>query len=216
MSNLPFVVAITGSSGAVYGLRLVQALVELREPVIYLLSEPARTVLREELGIDVGAREGAELSQALFAPAVAERLQTFLPSDFAAPVSSGSFQTRALIVCPASMASVGRFAAGLTTNLIDRAFDVALKERRPIVLVPRETPLSSIHLENLLKLSRLGVTILPASPAFYHNPSGITELLDFVCGKVLDSVGLQHDLFKRWRSHEPPFTRAKEVGAFHA
>lgn len=198
----PIVVAITGSSGSVYGLRLVQVLVEAGERVLYLLSDPARTVLAEELALDTTGLEGDALSRKLFSERVAERVQTFRSDDFAAPVSSGSFRTRALVVCPASMATVGRFAAGLTTNLIDRAFDVALKERRPIVVVPRETPLSPIHLENLLKLARLGVTVLPASPAFYHNPSRVSELLDFICGKILDQLGVEHRLFARWRSED--------------
>ncbi len=199
-SKPPFVVSITGSSGSVYGLRLVQVLVEAGEPVIYLLTDPARKVLFEELGIETEGLEGEALSRKLFSSQVAERVETFSADDFAAPVSSGSYRTRALIVCPASMATVGRFAAGLTSNLIDRAFDVALKERRPIVVVPRETPLSAIHLENLLKLARLGVTVLPASPAFYHNPGRVSELLDFICGKILDVLGVEHQLFARWRS----------------
>ena len=127
-----------------------------------------------------------------------ERLGYYGGDDFFAPVASGSSAPDAMVVCPCSMGSLGRIAAGLSSSLLERVADVMLKEGRPLLLVPRETPLSAIHLENMLKLARLGVRIVPPMPAFYHHPQSLDDLVDFVVGKVLDQLGVEHRLFKRW------------------
>ena len=192
--------AITGASGAVYGLRLTEELLRAGCRVSLLLSRCGRAVLKEECGIDWEGDEAAvnRLIRTHFA--VDDRLTYFQDDNFFAPLASGSAAADALVICPCSLGTVGRIATGLSTTLIERAADVMLKEGRPLVLVPREMPLSALHLENLLKLARLGARIVPPMPAFYHQPESIADLVDFVVGKVLDQVGVEHDLFTRWGS----------------
>lgn len=191
--------AITGASGAVYGLRLLGCLLEAGETVHLMFSDAARAVLAVEEGIDL-PREQAELAAALRTRTGAQGgvLHLHGRDEWTAPVASGSNAPRALVVCPCSMGTLAAIASGASNNLIERAADVALKERRRLILVPRETPLSAIHLENMLKLARLGVTLLPASPGFYHRPQSVAELVDFVVARVLDALDISQSLVARW------------------
>ena len=214
----PYIVAITGASGIVYGVRLLQVLAEQKMPVELVMSDTARIVAKEELGIELaGVKSGREICE-MFGIAVRHlrgvhegvpeegtmdisevdgvRLHDF--KDFTAPIASGSYPTEAMVVVPCSMGTLGAIASGLSQNLIHRAADCTLKENRKLVLVPRETPLSAIHLENMLKLARLGVRIVPAMPAFYSGQKEIRELVDFVVGKTLDQLGIPHTLYPRW------------------
>lgn len=194
---MTILVAITGASGAIYGLRLTRELLNAGCRVSLLLSEPGRQVLNHETGLGWSAESAERLRQVreYFAPGAIDCLEN---SDLFAAVASGSNPPAAMVICPCSMGTAGRVAAGLSETLIERAADVMLKERRPLLLVPRETPLSAIHLENLLRLTRAGAVVIPAMPAFYHAPRSIDDLVDFVVGKVLDQLKLPHALFTRW------------------
>jgi len=181
---------ITGASGALYGKKLIEELSEICE--LHLCITPdGLTNINLELGTGFDTPE--EFLQSLKRNAV---LHSF--RDFAAPVSSGSFLVDSYIIAPASMGFVGRAAGGISSNLIERCADVAMKERRNLVILFREMPLSLIHLENLTKLTRAGAVCMPASPGFYHAPSEIDDLISFVVGKIFDIIGIRHNLFKRW------------------
>jgi 4-hydroxy-3-polyprenylbenzoate decarboxylase len=191
--------AITGASGAVYGLRLLDELLGAGIRVSLVVSSAGRLVLAEEQGLDLPAdpaEQGRLLRQRTGAGD--DRLACYGENDFFAPMASGSNPPDAMVVCPCTMGTVGRIAAGLSGNLLERAADVMIKENRPLLLVPRETPLSAIHLENLLKLARLGVRIVPPMPGFYGAPQTVDDLVNFVVGKVLDQLGVEHSLFTRW------------------
>lgn len=192
-----FVVAITGASGSVYGLTLVSELLRAGERVSLMLTPAGLQVLQHETGLDWSTeiKEQRLQVQEHFASIAVDCLAM---DDFWAGAASGSAATDAMIVVPCSMGTAGRIAAGLSGNLLERAADVMLKERRPLVLVPRETPFNTIHLENLLRLSRAGAVVLPAMPGFYHGPKKMDDLVNFVVGKVLDQLGVQHSLFERW------------------
>jgi flavin prenyltransferase len=201
--------AITGASGAVYGLRLTEELLRAGSQVNLLISAAGFTVLAAENGLEwVGTADQVDRNlQEYFAPAISMGLDTtagepslhyYAENNFFAPIASGSSAPDAMVICPCSLGTVGRIAAGLSNTLIERAADVMLKEGRPLLLVPREMPLSALHLENLLKLARLGVRIVPPMPAFYHQPQTMADLVDFVVGKVLDQLGIEHGLFQRW------------------
>ncbi|MDT8445019.1 MAG: flavin prenyltransferase UbiX [Desulfuromonadales bacterium] len=196
-----FVVAITGASGSLYGLRLIRELLRAGERVSLILSSAGRQVLNHETGLgwSENIKQQRQQVQEHFASIAVECLAN---DDFMASAASGSAAADAMIVIPCSMGSVGRIAAGVSGNLLERAADVMLKERRPLVLVPRETPFNTIHLENLLRLSRAGAVILPAMPGFYHLPKTIDDLLDFVVGKVLDVLNVEHSLFTRWGENQ--------------
>jgi len=198
------VVAITGASGAVYGLRLCQELLAGGHDLGVLVSRSGLTVLRAENGLDWGGSEtrmGELLCSHFRVPP--DRLRFFAEDNLLAPIASGSSAPDALVVCPCSMGTVARIAAGTSGNLLERCADVMLKERRRLVLVPRETPLSEIHLENMLRLARMGVRMVAAMPAFYHGPQSVGDLVDFVVGKVLDSLELENRLYRRWGEAEP-------------
>lgn len=192
-----FVVAITGASGSIYGLGLVRELLAAGERVSLILSEAGRRVLNHEAGLDWSAeiREQRRQVQEHFTSIAVDCLAI---DDFWAGAASGSAAADAMIVIPCSMGTAGRIAAGLSGNLLERAADVMLKERRPLIVVPRETPFNTIHLENLLRLSRGGAIVLPAMPGFYHGPQTMDDLVDFVVGKVLDQLAVPHSLFRRW------------------
>lgn len=198
MSAKPYVVGITGASGAVYGIRFVELLTELGHSVALIVSKAARLVIAEELGVSVGnAADKGEL-KTFFPPPLLERISLYSNEDLTAPVASGSYPTQGMIVIPCSTGTLGSIANGISTNLIHRSAECALKEGRRLVIVPRETPLSAIQLENLLKLARLGVRVVPANPGFYSGARSIQDLVDFVVGKVLDALEIPHALYPRW------------------
>jgi 4-hydroxy-3-polyprenylbenzoate decarboxylase len=192
-----FVVAITGASGSVYGLRLVSELLRSGGRVSLILTSAGRQVLNHETGLEWSAEMKVQRHQVqeYFASIAVDCLAI---DDFWAGAASGSAAADAMIIVPCSMGTLGRVAAGLSGNLLERAADVMLKERRRLLLVPRETPFNNIHLENLLRLSQSGAVILPAMPGFYHGPQTIEDLVDFVVGKILDQLDVQHSLFIRW------------------
>lgn len=208
----PFVVALTGASGAVYGARLLEVLLAAGERLHLVVSPAANEVMRAELG--VVAREPSQLEE-LFAaareamgdprdsplvdiPTLSSLVTWHAHGDYAASIASGSYLTRGMVICPCSMDTLASVAHGLGTNLVHRAAAVHLKERRPLVLVPRETPLGSIQLANMTRLAEAGAIILPAMPGFYHRPESIGELIDFVVARICDQLGVRHELSRRW------------------
>ena len=198
---LRFFVGLTGASGHRYAEALVRALVEAGHGVDLSVTEAGAKVLRHELDVDAGVR-GERLAgvlEAWLGPDVSTGVRAFESDRIEAPASSGTALTGGVILCPCSMGTLARVAAGFSSNLVERAADVALKERRPLVLVPRETPLSPVHLENLLRLARLGAVVLPAMPGFYHHPRTLEDLVDHVVGKVLDRLGVEHRRGARWK-----------------
>nr|WP_194710062.1 flavin prenyltransferase UbiX [Pseudoalteromonas sp. S16_S37] len=191
--------AFSGASGAPYGLRLLEVLVAMNYQVFVLISSAARVVLDTESNIKLSGNEQkatAQLSE-LF-NAQPEQIQVFGKDNWFSPVASGSAAPKKMVVCPCSAGSVSAIATGASDNLLERAADVVIKERGQLILVPRETPFSSIHLENMLKLSQLGVTIMPAAPGFYHQPQSIEDLVDFMVARILDHLHIEHTLTKRW------------------
>ena len=196
-----FFVGLTGASGHPYATALVRGLVAAGHSVDVSVTGAGAKVMRHELGIDPGPR-GERLSERLadWLGAESARSVRAFPSDaIEAPPASGTALTGGAILCPCSMGTLARISAGLSSNLVERAADVALKEGRPLVLVPRETPLSQIHLENMLRLARMNAIVLPAMPGFYHRPSTIDELVAHVVGKILDRLGVEHALGARWK-----------------
>jgi 4-hydroxy-3-polyprenylbenzoate decarboxylase len=192
-------VAFTGASGLPYGLRLVESLLAADVRVWLMYSQAAQLVAKEEMDLvlPVQPREAQRLLAERFG-AGEERLAVFGREDWNAPLASGSNPPDAYVICPCSMGTLAKVAAGLADDLIARAADVALKEGRPLILVPRETPFSAIHLENMLKLSRAGAVILPPNPGFYHRPQSVQDLVDFVVARILDRLGVEHRLLRRW------------------
>ncbi len=191
--------ALTGASGMAYGLRLLETLLAGGCRVYLLVSQAAQIVAKQELDLALPANP-KELEAFLierFSPQPGQ-LKVFGREEWFAPVASGSNPADTMVVCPCTMGTLAAIAQGLSDNLIERAADVMLKEGRKLVLVPRETPFSAIHLENMLKLARLGVVILPANPGFYHHPQTVGEVVDFVVARVLDQVGVPHQLLARW------------------
>lgn len=195
--------ALTGASGMPYGIRLLECLLKADVRVYLLYSQAAQIVARQEMDLSLPARakDAAAFFSARFGAAPGQ-LQAFGREEWFAPVASGSNPTDAMVVCPCTMGTLAAIAAGMADNLIERAADVALKEARKLILVARETPLSAIHLENMLKLSRAGAIILPANPGFYHHPQSAQDLVDFVVARILDHVGIDHGLMPRWGETE--------------
>ena len=196
----PVCLALTGASGLAYGLRLLECLLRAERPVQLVYSQAAQIVARQELDLELPSRP-AEARTALLArlPGVpAELLQVFGREEWFAPIASGSNPPQAMVVCPCTMGTLAAIAQGLSDNLIERAADVVLKEGRKLILVPRETPFSVLHLENMLRLARMGVVILPANPGFYHHPQTVGELVDFVVARILDQLAVAHSLMPRW------------------
>lgn len=228
MSNL--VVAITGASGSVYAVRLLDVLLASGSDVHVTISPAAVQVFRQELDLNVDVQRfdatqlGLPLDEANFKNSSFARLFSLPGSgqpqrpivprgkagdapgrliyhhfqDYSAGIASGSFLTAGMVICPCSMGTLASLANGQSSNLIHRAADVHLKERRKLIVVPRETPLGSIQLANMKRLSDAGAVVLPAMPGFYHRPAGIRDLVDFVVGRICDQLGIGHDLFRRW------------------
>ncbi|MDD2337252.1 MAG: UbiX family flavin prenyltransferase [Geobacteraceae bacterium] len=193
------ILAITGASGARYGLRLCEELLATGHTLTLLVSTAGFEVLRAEAGIDWNGEEhevSARLREHFHAQE--SRLCYYAGDNLLAPVASGSSAADAMVVCPCSMGSLARIACGNSGNLLERSADVMLKEKRPLVLVPRETPLSEIHLENMLKLARMGTRIVPAMPGLYHAPQTVEQMINFVVGKVLEALGIEHSLYRPW------------------
>lgn len=203
MSTRRFALALTGASGAIYGLRLAEELLKTGSHLTLLITKAGFTVLKEECALNWAGTPG-EVSARIRSHFGTDgaNLDFYGEDDFCAPIASGSAAPDALIIAPCSMGSLARIACGNSGNLIERCADVMLKERKPLVLVPRETPLNEIHLENMLKLSRMQASIIPAMPGFYHQPRTMEDLVDFVVGKVLDRLGLEHTLFRPWGAQE--------------
>lgn len=191
--------AITGASGAPYALRLLECLVAADYQVFVLVSGAARVVLDTESGIQLPAHpeRGTQFLTERY-QASDGQIRVCGKDEWFAPVASGSAAPKQMVVCPCSTGSLAAIATGMSDNLIERAADVVIKERGQLILVPRETPLSAIHLEHMLTLAKLGVTIMPAAPGFYQNPEGISDLVDFMVARLLDHLGLEQTLLPRW------------------
>ena len=191
--------ALSGASGMAYGLRLLECLLAADVRVYLLVSQAAHLVAKQELGVALPARASdleKQLSEGLNARD--GQLHVFGREDWNAPVASGSNPADAMVVCPCSMGTLAAIAHGLSDNLIERAADVMLKEQRKLILVPREAPFSTLHLENMLKLSKMNAVILPANPGFYHHPQTVEAIIDFIVARILDQLGIGHTLMARW------------------
>lgn len=193
-----FTVAITGASGSAYGLRLVEQLILEGHEVAVTMTDSGRDVTAYELGFDLPMEEPANGMKRYLELPTDVPLRYACCNDLFDPLASGSHRVDAMVVIPASMGFIGAVAGGLANNLPERAADVMLKERRQLVLVPRETPLSLVHLRNLTALAEAGAIIVPASPAYYQRPQNLDDLVNFMVGKVLDVLGVEHKLFARW------------------
>lgn len=200
MAAKDLVVALSGASGMPYGLRLLEVLLETQRTIHLTLSPSAAQVLEQEVGrrVEVERFRLVDLLGPIADRAAAGQIHYHHYRDFGAGIASGSFPTEAMVICPCSMGTVAAIAHGLSQNLIQRAADVHLKERRRLVLVPRETPLSTIQLRNLLNCAEAGATILPAMPAFYTQPRSLDDCIDFVVGRICDQLGIEHRLLRRW------------------
>lgn len=191
----------SGGSGIAYGLRLVEVLLQSGREVHLSATGGALRVLRHEAGLPVDPQR-PDLA-ALFPAELRANLRVHALEAVEAAPSSGSAGIGAVVVCPCSMGTLARIAHGFSSNLVERAADVAIKEGRRLVVVPRETPLSPIHLQNMLDLARLGVVVLPAMPGFYHRPQTVADVVDFVVGKILDRLGIEHPVVRRWQTPKP-------------
>lgn len=199
MDNRRVTLAVTGASGAQYALRLLECLVKADVEVYFLISQAAQLVVATETDIKLPPKSQAlELFLTQRYSAREGQIRVFGKQDWMSPVASGSGAPSAMVVCPCSTGSLSAIATGASNNLIERAADVALKERRKLILVPREAPYSTVHLENMLKLSQMGAVILPASPGFYHKPESVDDLVDFVVARILNQLGIEQDLLARW------------------
>ena len=197
--NNPLALAITGASGAPDALRLRDVLLSQGERVDLMISAPGQIVIGMETELKLpGQTAGIQRMLSEQFGADTGQLRVFGREEWTAPVASGSSAPRAMVVCPCTTGTLAGIAAGSSNNLIERAADVAIKEGRKLVLVPREAPFSAIHLENMLKLARLGVVILPPSPGFYQKPESIADLVDFVVARILDQLGIENTLSPRW------------------
>jgi flavin prenyltransferase len=193
------ILAFTGASGAIYGLRLLECLLRADRRVYLVFSKAAHMVFATETTLNLPARP-SDIKDFLVEhyDARPDQVQVFARDDWMSPIASGSHTARAMVVCPCTSGTLAAIANGLSDNLIERAADVMIKEHRQVILVPREMPFSAIHLENMLKLARLGVTIMPPNPGFYNLPKSIDELVDFVVARILDHLHVPQQLSPRW------------------
>ena len=194
-----YILAITGASGSVFGIRVLKNLIKDSE-VYLILSAQSFSIIKHETGIDWSGKTDAVVEDKIRAYLKSKKVHYYNEYNFSAPLSSGSFITDGMLVVPCSVKTLSGIANGYANNLTERAADVMIKEGRPLLISPREMPFSALHLENMLKLARLGVKIAPPVPAFYQKPKELDDIVDFVAGKILDSFGIPHDLFKRWGS----------------
>jgi flavin prenyltransferase len=204
-SRSDLVLAMTGASGAPYAVGLLRALCRAGRTVHLTVSPSGAQVLREELGITVDLGPGT-FDSAVFDPLEGGSVVYHHHADFTAGIASGSFLTGGMVIVPCSMSTLGSIAHGITTNLITRAADVHLKERRRLILVPRETPLSLVHLENMVGVTRAGAVVLPAMPGWYHQPQSLDDLIGFVVARICDQLGVEHGLGARWGDAPEPVT----------
>ncbi len=199
MSRKTITLALTGASGIGYAMRLLEILLEGGHTVYLVYSQAAQFVAKQEFDLVLPAK-AAEARTMLLARygCRPEQLMVFAREDWMAPIASGTGAADAMVVCPCTMGALSAIANGASDNLIERAADVMIKEGRKLILVPRETPFSAIHLENMLKLSRIGVVMLAANPGFYHQPATVQDIVDFIAAKILDQLGVEHTLMARW------------------
>jgi flavin prenyltransferase len=195
-TDLPIVVAVTGASGAPYAVRLLEQLLAAGRQIWLIVSSHGLRLLHTEMGIDsvdaLRARVGAD--------AWRRCVTVYEDADRGAAPASGSARNAGMVICPCSMGTLSAISIGASRSLVERAADVMLKERRPLVLVPRETPLSAIHLSNMLRVTRAGAVVLPAAPGFYNRPGTVDDLVDFVVARILDQLGIENTLARRWGS----------------
>lgn len=203
-NNKSITVALTGASGMHYGLRLLQQLIVADHGIDLIVSNAAQVVLSMENGLTVpGQPREMQRFFCDYLQASQEQLRVYGREQWNAPIASGSAVNRAMVICPCTSGTLAAIASGNSDNLLERAADVVLKEQRKLILVHRETPVSAIHLEHMLKLARLGVTILPANPGFYHQPKTIDDLVDFIVARILDHLDIEHNLVTRWGKTDP-------------
>ena len=196
----PIAIALTGASGMPYALTLLKELVKSQEKIYVMISQAANTVIAMETDLNLGSDTKAiEKNLTQYLDAKDGQIEVFSKNQWTAPVASGSNPPRAMVVCPCTMSTLSAIAHGSADNLMHRAADVVIKEQKKLILVPRETPYSAIHLENMLKLARLGVAIIDANPAFYQNPQTIDDLVNFVVARILDHLDVNHDLAPPWQ-----------------
>lgn len=215
--NKTIALAVTGASGIQYAMRLLECLLEADRNIYLMVSKAAQVVASMETDWNLPARSAdiqAYLCDNYQVDAV--RLQVFGESQWTAPVASGSGVADAMVVCPCTTGSLSAIANGACDNLIERAADVTIKERKPLILMPREMPFSAIHLENMLKLSRIGVTIMPPSPGFYHQPQSLDDLIDFIVSRVLDQLAIEQTLVPRWGVINPKTIMQQSLFPQHA
>ena len=199
MFNGKVTLAITGASGAPYALRLLELLVKDEYQVYVLISSAAKVVFATEEEVKIPSKP--EAASQFFTDrfnATPDQIRCFGKEEWFSPVASGSAAPKKMVICPCSTGTLSAVAIGASDNLIERAADVVIKERGQLIMVPREMPLSTIHLDNMLKLSQMGVTMMPASPGFYHNPTSIKDLIDFVVARILDHFGVDQSIMARW------------------
>ncbi len=192
-----YIFAITGASGSIIGIRILKELVGIAE-IHMVVSSPSFSIIHNEAGIDWNGTTEGDIQKKIRKFFQSNRIFYYKESNFNAPISSGSFKTEGMFIVPCSMKSLAGIANGYANSLIERAADVTIKEGRPLIVSPREMPFSAIHLENMLKLARLGVKIVPPVMGFYHEPKSINDLVDFVAGKIIDAMGIDKDIYKRW------------------
>ncbi len=196
----PIAIALTGASGMPYALTLLKELIKTQELIYVMISTAANTVIAMETDLNLGSdTNSVEGNLSKYLGAKEGQIKVFSKNQWTAPVASGSNPPRAMVVCPCTMSTLSAIANGHGDNLMHRAADVVIKEQKKLILVPRETPYSAIHLENMLKLSRLGVVIMDANPAFYQNPKSVQDLVNFVVARILDHLEVKHELLPPWQ-----------------
>ncbi|MCB1949292.1 flavin prenyltransferase UbiX [Nitrosomonas sp.] len=200
--------ALTGASGMPYGLRLLESLLQSGQHVYLLYSKVAQIVVQQEMNLTLPSqpREAETFLKHLYGSSTGQ-LKVFGRESWYSPVASGTNPADAMVICPCTMGTLAAIATGLSQNLIERAADVMLKEKRQLILVPRETPFSTVHLENMLKLSNVGAVILPANPGFYHHPQTLQDIIDFIVARILDHLAIKHQLIPRWGEKQSPPTQ---------